>query len=188
MTKIREKISWVLSDVAQLDPTQDIDQLKQLGALWGSWRTWRSMQTDNVICHDQIKAQELVKRNFQNSCNLYVPDTVHVSMDRPSGVKVYAGEFVHDVIRQEELVAMHLAASVSDIVLMLGWDLSELAPDPDLLQGNRARHQRNLVRQAFITYQSTQWVIVDHSGALDPNIAKCENVVTDTLNAVLDMV
>lgn len=188
MIKIREKISWVLSDSVQLDPTQDIEELKTLGAFWGSWRTWRVCETDNVICHDQVKAAELIRRDFQNTCNFYVPDTVHVNLDRPSGVKIYAGEFSHNVIHQEELVAMHLAATTSDIVLMLGWDLSELKPDPDPLTANRERHHRNMVRQAFLTYDQIQWVIVDHPNDLDKNIATLSNVVTDTLDSILGII
>jgi hypothetical protein len=64
MTKIRERISWVLSDDIDLDPTQDIDALKLVGPLWGSWRTWRACQTDNVICHDQIKVAEFINNSL----------------------------------------------------------------------------------------------------------------------------
>ena len=185
MRKVKETISWVLSDSVQLDPTQDIAVLKDIGSFWGSWRTWRACQTDNVICHDQIKAAELIRREFQNSCNFYIPDTVYTNLNRPTGVKIYAGEFVHDVVRQEELVAMHLAATTSDIVLMLGWNLETFQPDPDLLTANRERHYRNMIRQAFVTYENTQWVVVDHANDLDKNIAALPNVVTDTLDSIL---
>jgi hypothetical protein len=187
MRKLKEKITWVLADSVVLNPTQDIEELKRLGAFWGSWRTWRSCQTDNVICHDQVKAAELVQREFQNSCNLYIPDSVHANLERPEGVQVYAGEFVHDVVRQEEIVAMHLAATTSDIVIMLGWDLSEREPGTDRLQANQAQHHRNLVQQAFITYNHVQWVIVDHVGPMDPNLTNLDNIVTDTLATVLNL-
>ena len=188
MRKINEKISWVLADSAVLDPTQDIEELKRLGKFWGSWRTWRAYQTDNVICHDIVKASELVQRKFQNSCNLYIPDSVHANLDRPNGVQVYAGEFVHDVVRQEEIVAMHLAATTSDIVIMLGWDLTELAPNTDRLLTNQAQHHRNLVRQALSDYNQIQWVVVDHAGPIDPNLTDLDNVVTDTLATVLKLI
>ena len=184
---IREKISWVLADSTVLDPAYEIDDLKKIGAFWGSWQTWRSCQTDNVICHDQVKADELIKRQFQNRCNFYIPDSVYVNLDRPDGVKVYAGEFVHDVIRQEELVALHLAATTSDIVLLFGWDLTELKKDPDRLITNQQLHHRNMVRQAFDTYNQITWVVVDHSEPLDPNISQLENIVTDTLVNVLNL-
>lgn len=185
--KIKEKISWVLSDSVILNPTLDIDDFKKIGPFWGSWRTWRACQTDNVICHDQVKAVEFVHRNFQNSCNFYIPDSVYVSLNRPQNIKVYAGEFVHDVIQQEEIVAMHLAATTSDIVVMLGWDLSELTPIADRLHANQIQHHRNLTRQAFITYNHVQWVIVDHNSPLDPNLTILENIVTDSLDTVLSL-
>jgi hypothetical protein len=187
MRKVNERISWVLSDSVMLDPTQDLADLKQIGTIWGSWRTWRAYQTDNVVCHDQVKAADLIQRGFQNQCNLYIPDSAYVSLDRPEGVKIYAGEFVHDVIKQEEIVALHLAASTSDIVLLLGWDFAQLKSDSDFLQANRARHHRNLLRQAFLTYSQTQWVIIDHHTELDPNIVNLDNVVSDSLDTVLEL-
>jgi hypothetical protein len=178
-------ISWVLADSAIADPAVNIVELKRLGALWGSWRTWRAWQTDNVICYDQSKTAELIKRNFQNNCNFYIPNSVYTSLDRPDGVRLYAGEFVHDVDRQEEIVAIHLAATTSDIVLLLGFDLTELEPNPDRLLGHKAHHHRNLIRQAVKDYAHVQWVVVDHLGKLDPNLTNLDNISTDTLQAVL---
>ena len=187
MAKLKEKISWVLADSVVLDPTLDIANFKKIGPFWGSWRTWRACQTDNVICHDQIKVAEFIQRGFQNSCNLYIPDSIYASLDRPEGVKVYAGEFVHDIIRQEEIVAMHLSATTSDIVVMTGWDLCEFAPTGDLLKDSQARHHRNLIKQAFITYNQIQWVIADHTDPIDPNLLILDNVVVDTLDTVLSL-
>ena len=178
-------ISWVLADSVVVDPTQDINSLKRIGAFWGSWKTWRAYQTDNVVCHDQSKAAELIKRNFQTQCNFYLPSSVHTALGRPDGVRLYAGDFVHDVVRQEEIVAVHLAATTSDIVLLLGWDLTELPKDSDRLRSHQAHHHRNLLNQAFKDYNQIQWVVVDHEGKICPNLAKLGNVVTDTMSAVL---
>lgn len=178
-------ISWVIADSAVIDPTQDVATLKHLGAFWGSWRTWRTYQTDNVICHDQTKAAELITRNFQKQCNFYIPNSVYTSLDRPDGVRLYAGEFVHDVVRQEEIVALHLAATTSDIVLLLGWDLTELPLDADRLRSHQAHHHRNHIHQAIKDFNQIQWVVVDHTDDLDPNLANLDNISTDTLQAVL---
>jgi hypothetical protein len=178
-------ISWVVADSEIADPAMNIAEIKRLGALWGSWRTWRAWQTDNVICYDQNKTAELIKRNFQNSCNFYIPNAVYASLDRPDGVRLYEGAFVHDVDRQEEIVAVHLAATTSDIVLLLGFDLTELEPNPDRLLSHKQHHHRNLLRQAVKDYDLVQWVVVDHLGKLDPNLANLDNVSTDTLQAVL---
>ena len=181
-------ISWVLSDSAVLDPTQDLADLKRIGAFWGSWRTWRAYQTDNVICHDMQKTAELLKRRFQTNCNFYIPNAIYTDLDRPADVKLYEGAFVHDVDCQEEIVALHLAASTNDIVLLLGFDLTELQPNSDRLKSHQEHHHRNLFRQAIKDYEQVQWVIVDHPGKLDPNLVNLPNVVTDTLSAVLALV
>jgi hypothetical protein len=178
-------ISWVLADSATADPAVDIGELKRLGAVWGSWRTWRAWQTDNVICHDQSKADELIKRNFQNNCNFYIPNSVYTSLGGPEGVRLYEGTFVHDVDCQEEIVAMHLAATTNDIVLLFGFNLTELESNPDRLLSHKAHHHRNHIRQAIKDFNQIQWVIVDHTGDLDPNLANLDNVVTDSLQAVL---
>jgi hypothetical protein len=181
-------ISWVIADSAELDPTQNIDALKRLGPIWGSWRTWRAYQTDNVVCHNQSKAEELVRRKFHERCNFYIPDSVNASLGRPAGVRLYAGEFVHDVIRQEEIVALHLAATTSDIVLLLGWDLAKLKPNSDRLESNQAQHHRNLLHQAIKDYGQTQWVAVDHLEPLAPSLQILENLVVDTMATVLALV
>jgi hypothetical protein len=178
-------ISWVIADSAELDPTLNIDALKRLGPIWGSWRTWRAYQTDNVICHNQLKAEELIRRKFHERCNFYIPDSVNASLGRPAGVRLYAGEFVHDVIRQEEIVALHLAATTSDIVLLLGWDLAKLKPNSDRLESNQAQHHRNLFHQAIKDYGQTQWVAVDHLEPLALSLATLENLVLDTMATVL---
>ena len=180
-------ISWVLADSVLLDPTLDPADLKRVGPIWGSWRTWRACQTDNVICHDMQKAADLVKRQFQNNCNFYLPNSVHASLDRPDGVRLYEGDFVHDVDRQEEIVALHLAASTSDIVLLLGFDLTPLPTDTDRLLTHRAQHHRNLLRQAMVNYDQVQWVVVDHLGNLDPKLANLDNILLDTMQTVLNM-
>ena len=178
-------ISWVLADSATADPTVDTVELKRLGAFWGSWRTWRAWHTDNVICHDQSKAAELIKRNFQNNCNFYMPNSVYTSLDRPDNVRLYEGAFVHDVDRQEEIVAIHLAATTNDIVLLYGFDLTKLEPGPDRLLAHKAHHHRNHIHQAIKDFAQVQWVIVDHFGELDTNLVILDNVVTDNLQTVL---
>ena len=178
-------ISWVLADSAMADPTVDISELKRLGAFWGSWRTWRAWQTDNVICHDQSKVDELIKRNFQRNCNFYIPNSVYATLNRPDGVRLYEGAFVHDVDRQEEIVALHLSAATSDIVLLFGFDLTKLEPSTDRLLAHKAHHHRNHIRQAIKDFDQVQWAIVDHKGEIDTNLAILPNVVTDSLQAVL---
>lgn len=178
-------ISWVISDTAELDPTIDLVGMKNLGSIWGSWRTWRQYQTDNVICYDMLKAVELVKRNFQKSCNFYVPNSIYADIQRPSDVRVFEGTFVHDVERQEEIVAMHLAASVSDIVLLYGFDFSAQPVNPDKLLEHRAHNYRGLTKQAIKDNPTVQWVAIDHAQDFRKDLLELTNLGKDTLSNIL---
>jgi hypothetical protein len=181
------KISWVLSDRVELDPTVDIDKLKNIGAFWGSWRTWRAYQTDNVLCNDLAKADELLKRAFHSICNLYIPNTNYATLNRPAGVKLYEGEFVHDVEHREEIVALHLAASTSDIVLLLGFDFSEQPKHADRLLEHRAHNYRGLIRQTIVDNSHVQWVVIDHPADFRKDLRELNNLTKDSLSNVLGM-
>ena len=180
-------INWVLSDSLILDPTISIDQLKNIGSFWGGWRTWRAYATDNVICHNSLKATELLERQFQKMCNLYIPNSLYVTLNRPGGVKLYEGDFMHEVDRQDELAAVHLSATVSDIVLLLGFDLSETEKNPDKLLEHRALNYRNIFRSAIKENPTVQWLLIDHPGKITPELANLENLSTDTLANVIGM-
>jgi hypothetical protein len=180
-------INWVISDQAELDPTVPISQLKNIGSIWGSWKTWRSCQTDNVICHDMSKANELIKRAFHAVCNFYISNENYKLLDSPSGVRIYEGNFQHDVDFQDEIIAMHLAASVSDIVLLIGFDFTESTTNPDKLLEHRAHNYRSLTKQVIKSNPNVQWVVVDHPSPFRKDLLELENLTKDSLNSVLGM-
>lgn len=178
-------IQWVLADDLILDPTIDVNRMKSGGAFWGSWKTWRAYNTDNVICHDMNKAQELIKRAFHSTCNFYIPNSVYVSLDRPKGVKLYEGDFMgHDVNNKDELVAMYLAATISDVILLVGFDLSEKPKNPDKLTEVLARNYRGLAIQAIKSNPQVQWILVDHPTELMPELAELPNIGKDSFENV----
>lgn len=178
-------ISWVLANSYVPDPTVDLDRLKSCGAFWGGWQTWRACGTDNVICHDLSKASELIKRAFHAVCNFYVPNSAYVSLDRPQGVRLYEGEFVHDLNNHEEIVALHLAVGISDIVLLLGFDITEVELPADRLERHRTLNYRNLVRHVIKDNPNTQWVLIDHPGNIGKDFGELDNLTQDTLSNVL---
>ena len=180
-------INWVLANSYIPDPTINLDQLKSCGAFWGSWQTLRACGTDNVICHDMSKASELIQRAFHAVCNFYIPNSIYASLDRPVGVKLYEGAFVHDLDNQEEIVALHLTAGISDIVLLLGYDLSEPEKLADRLQEHRALNYRNLFRQAIQNNPNVQWVVIDHVKEFRKDLQNLNNLTKDTLTNVIDM-
>ena len=119
-------ISWVLADSFTLDPLADVQQMKNIGSFWGSWKTWRGCSTDNVICHDLAKSRELLKRNFHQLCNFYIPNSQYQFLGRPEGVKLFEGEIKHDVDNVDDLVSLNLAVTVSDVVILAGFNLTEI--------------------------------------------------------------
>jgi len=172
-------INWIVSNSAQLDPTTDLTQLKEIGSIWGSWQTWTNYQTDNVICHNGAKAQQLIENNFPTLCNFYIPNGLYVILDNPVGVHTYGGDFAHEVDQQDEIVAMHLSAAASDVVLLIGFDWHTVIDD------QRHINYRNLVQQAIAQNTQTQWVLIDHPKTVWSELSNLENLTKDTLDSVI---
>lgn len=180
-------VTWVLANNTVLDPTVDLDQLRKYGALWGSWQTWRAYATDNVICHDVGKARELIGRQFHKRCNLYVPNSAYVTLDRPEDVKLYEGELDMEIDNKDELVALNLAATVGDVVLMLGFDWPSWEKSPDKLLEHKAHNYRNVVNQLIQTRSDVQWIIIDPPSAVRAELTKLDNFGSDSLANVLKL-
>lgn len=180
-------ISWVVADQTVLDPTINLDQIKSVGSIWGGWQTWRQCQTDNVICHNMKKAAELLDRNFANICNFYIPKAHYEQLDNPLNVKLYDGAFPDNIGAEDEIVSLHLAASVSDIVLLLGFDWTEKEPNDDRLQEHRTHVYRTLINGVLRNNPEVQFVAVDHPGEFRKDLAQFANLTQDTLQTALSL-
>ena len=179
------RITWVLADVAEVNPAIEIERLKNVGPFWGGWRTWRSYKTDNVICHEESEARNLITRNFHTRCNMYLPDSVYQKVDRPDNVRLYQGEFHELVDHPDEIVSMHLAAASSDIVLLVGFDLTPRNLDHDKM----AKHKWHNYVQYFLHIikgnPNVQWVLLNHSADIEKVLQGLPNLQFDTLDNVL---
>ena len=179
------RISWVLSDTAEINPAIEIEHLKNIGPFWGGWRTWRSYNTDNVICHTELEARDLVTRNFHARCNMYLQDSVYQKVDRPENVKLYQGEFHEMVDHPDEIVSMHLAAASSDIVLLIGFDLSPRNLDHDRMAKHKWHNHVQYVLHIIKGNPDVQWVLLDHSSEIEKVLKELPNLMFDSLNNVL---
>lgn len=179
------KIAWVIADNAVIDPTVDLDALKNIGPFWGGWRTWRTFQTDNVICHNESEATGLISKNFHTRCNLHIPYSVYQTTNRPERIKLYNGEFHELVDHPDDIVSMHLAAASNDIVLLLGFDLSPKNLEHDRLAKHKWHNYNQYVLQIFASNSAVQWVMLDHSDQVEKEIKKVANLQFDTLENVL---
>jgi len=178
------EISWVLSEDYN-DPIVKSEQLKDIGSTWGSWKTWRSWSTDNVLCADNAKAQELIKRAFHSVCNFYIPQKSYTFLNRPTGVKVFEGDFPDDFAKQEDVIAIHLC-SHSELVLCMGFDLQEVTetePKSKFL----AKSYEAAIRAVIKNNPNTQFVFIDHPGELDKSLRDLENISCDTFENVLQL-
>jgi hypothetical protein len=180
-------ISWILANGLIPDPELDLDKLKEIGPFWGGWQTWRSCGTDNVICNDFDRAHSLLARKFNEGCNFYIPNTIYQKLDHPTSVKLYDGTTELDLENKEEIIAMHLAASQNDIVLLLGFDWQPKSKNSDRLLEHRAQNYRTLIKQAITEHDQVQWVLIDHPPELMLELKDLPNLTQDTLTSVLKL-
>ena len=173
-------INWVLGNTVSIPATVDIAQLKNIGSLWGGWQTWRGCQTDNVICHDFEQAQLLIDTGFSTKCNLYIPETLYQTLASPPGIFVYGGEFSHKVNNKEEIIAMHLASTVSDVVLLLGLDWSTSDSESQ-------KHYCGMMYHVIQSTPKTQWVMINPPKIVPVELTKLNNFSTDTLSKVFEL-
>jgi hypothetical protein len=180
------KISWVVAADHSLDPTIDVEQIKSVGPVWGSWRTWRACATDNVICHEQQKARELLDRAFQAVCNFYIPRNLYEPLARPVGVRLYDGDFDREMDNIEDIVALHLAGASSDIVLIVGFDWSLPEDVADRFERHKITNRHGLMRSAVSSRAQTQWVAIDCEN-MDPSYQILTNLTCDTMQNALQL-
>ena len=178
------EISWVLSEDYN-DPIVKSEQLKDIGSTWGSWKTWRAYSTDNVLCADNTKAQDLIKRAFHSVCNFYIPQKSYIFLNRPTGVKVFEGDFPDDFTKQEDVIAIHLC-SQSELVLCMGFDLQEVT-ETDPKAKFLAKSYETAIRAVIKNNPNTQFVFIDHPGELDKSLKDLENISCDTYENVLQL-
>lgn len=181
------KISWVFASTYKIDPIVPIEKIKDIGSTWGSWKTWRSCGTDNVICHDRTKAHELINRAFQAVCNFYIPKKIYQDVNRPIGVKLYDGQFDLEVDDLEDIVAMHLAAASSDIILLCGYRFAKLPIIADDYERLKTRNYHGLARSIISNNQEVQWVAVDHDGEFDLAYESLSNLTCDTMENAIQL-
>jgi len=173
-------ISWVIAEGYQFDPVLDIDTIKDIGPIWGSWTTWRGCSTDNVICDNSSKVQDLIDRGFHKGCNFYIPNHIWQELKCPPGVQNYDGKFEHSMQHTDDIVALHLASNLFDIILMLGFNLVPMSTASD-------RHYYGHTLSVIKNHPDTQWVLVDHPVGLDKNFKDLPNLTCDTLENVLKL-
>ncbi len=179
------KTAWIIADDF-VSPDVEPEQIKEIAPVWGSWRTWRAWSTDNVLCHDANKAQELLQRAFQAVCNFYTANKNYASLGRPPGINLYEGNFPGELDNPEEIIAMHLVAENNDLVLLLGYNLTEITIE-DKYQKHKKLNYQNAFRATLNTYPNVQFVLIDHPGDLAKSFQNIPNITCDKFQSVLQL-
>jgi hypothetical protein len=176
------RVCWIISEeFASTHVTPE--QLKDIAPSWGSWKTWRAWNTDNVLCDNVNKAQELIQRAFHSVCNFYTANKNYAQLNRPARVNLYEGDFPGALDRPEEIIAMHLVAKQNDLVLLLGFDLTDKIID-DKYENHKQLNYINAFRATLNTYPNTQWVLIDHPEAVTKKIT-LPNLTKDSFDSVV---
>jgi hypothetical protein len=181
------RVNVVYASGYQLPDLIQPDTIKNIGPTWGSWTTWTKCATDNVICHDLVKARELLRRSVQSACNFYLPQKFYQPVQRPEGIHFYQGDFQQETLELEDIIAMHLASGSADLVLLLGFDLAKPQPIDDRYQRHRVTNRLGLIRQCMMSCDQIQWVLVDHDAELDPAFQNLPNLSCDKMPNVLHL-
>jgi len=102
------------------------------------------------------------------------------------GVKLYDGDFSPEVDDIEDIVALHLAAAQSDIVLLLGFDWVMPKDVTDRLVRHKLTNRHGLMRGVIDGSPNVQWVAVD-SEEMDKSYRSLPNLTSDSLRNVLQL-
>jgi hypothetical protein len=181
------RISWIFAEGYQLSADIDAEKVKAVGSTWGSWRTWRSCSTDNVICHQRSSAQDLIARAFQSVCNFYIPAQHYQDLKRPIGVKLYHGAFDQEVDHIEDIIAMHLVSTTSDLVLLVGFDFSPLEPVEDQFEQHKIKNYHGLIHSMIKSNPAVEWILIDHVPKLDKAYQSLPNLTCDKMKNALQL-
>lgn len=182
-------VSWVAASGYATDAAVDIEKIKSIGPIWGSQSTWRSCKTDNVVCHDVQSAESLLARQFHQRCNFYTYKNNYQLLGRPQGIYLYDNTVNFDIEVDciDDVIAMHLAAAQSDVVLLLGFDFDSSADSNDRFDLHKVTNWHRMVRGCVAQNVETQWVAVDHSVKFDKPYAALPNLTCDKISNVLKL-
>jgi hypothetical protein len=101
-------------------------------------------------------------------------------------VQLYDGNYTEYVTDIEDIVALHLAGSRSELVLVAGIELITTA-SADPLNSVYLRNRLGLVHAVVKNYPAVQWILVDHTAPLDKSFLTFDNLTCDKMENVLNL-
>ena len=178
-------VVWIIGQEIKdgiIEPTV----ISDIGPSWGSYRTWQEYKTDNCVCNDLRDAKDLIKRGFNTVCNLYLPEVFYTELGRPANVQLFGGTFDNDNYPyKDDLVAINLGCLHADIVLMIGFDLSEIT-----LAGteytDRANYYLN-IKGYIEKHPEKQFVLINNIKEISNVFDSLDNLNEDSVDSVKEI-
>jgi len=179
-------IKWVISKEIKGQVLEPMF-IGDIASSWGSYETWKLYNTDNCICNELDTAKELLDRSFNKLCNLWLPESFFIELGRPDDVQLFGGAFTNkNYLYKDDIVALNLISKISDIILLLGFNLS----DSDELTGedriSRLNYYRN-IKTFFKEHPNIQFVLVNYDNELSSYFDDIPNLLQDTAESVKEL-
>lgn len=102
-------------------------------------------------------------------------------------VRVFQATPYPNIADVDDIIALHLAAANSDIVLMLGFDLCLNTGVIDAKAAKAMQEYHGLLRSLIVNSPETQFVAIDQPQILSSSYQGIANLTCDTLQAVLTL-
>lgn len=181
------RFNWVLA--SQYTHCDDIDwqRIQNCAPTWAALDSKRKLSAQNSVCSSGTACLAALESAAFNSTNLYVPHDFWQQQGRPGNVRAFQGTPYPNIAGVDDIIALHLAAAHSDIVLMLGFDFCLNTGPVDRRTAKSLQEYHGLLRSLIVNTPETQFVAIDQGQQLASPYQNIANLTCDTLQAVLTL-
>jgi hypothetical protein len=180
------RINWALSHVFVTCDDLDWQRIQNCAPTW-SGAGKKAITAQNTICSDPATCLQLLKSAAYTRTNIYVPHDFWQAQGQPAVARVFQGTPYPNIANVDDIIALHLAAAHSDIVLMLGFDFCLKPGAIDAKTAKVMQDYHGLLRSLIVNSPETQFVAIDQPEILSPSYQDIANLTCDTLQAVLTL-
>jgi len=175
------RVNWILGIDAPVLDSATVEGMKDVAPIWSGTSRMQPGVADNLVCHDLIRGELMLRKRYDMIYNLYVTHRLQ-NLGIDSQASYYQGQFDGAITAIEDIICLHLVASISDLVILVGFDLETQAAAPE---SEAKRNRLGMIRQLMTNDQDLQWILVQDASGLDPAFGDLPNVSCDALENVL---
>lgn len=176
------RCNWIIGPNTPILDINTVDRMHDVAPIWSSVTSMQPGIADNLVCHDTLTGELMLRKNYGAIYNLYVPQCL-ASLGLPCRASYYQGEFDGDVSGIEDVICLHLVLPVSDIILAVGFDLSAKSAKHDI---TAMQNRLGMIRQLMTTDPEMQWILIGSENKIHDTFRNLPNVSCDTMKNVLE--